>query len=324
MTVTIRCILAGCLATVALAFWGSASAADSYPSRTIHVVVPWKAGGGTDAIGRAYAQALKEVSGQDVVVDNINGASGAVGTAKVAHAKPDGYTLILNGDADMNAGLAFRHEPYSLDDFIYVGGVYESPTWMLSNKESGYSSFADFEKAARAHPGQLTIGVGGATGAHMLMAAAIRGFAGLDVRIIPYSGGADLKKALLGNQVDAGVIHAPVLLSEVKTGLIKVLATGAPLSRVEYPPIRDVLTLRQLKIPVSFGIARVVMVPKGTPKEVVEKLGELSKKAVESKSYQVFGAKFGFVPEWIPGSEETADIHEQLKTFQEIKAKYIQ
>lgn len=324
MTFRIRCVLAGCLATVALALAGSVSAADNYPSRTIHIVVPWKAGGGTDAIGRAYAQALKEVSGQDVVIDNINGASGAVGTAKVAHATPDGYTLILNGNADMNAGMAFRHEPYSLDDFVYIGGVYSSPTWLLSHKDRGYASFADFAKAARAHPGQVTIGVGGANGALMLMAAAIRGITGLDVRIIPYSGGADLKKALLGNQVDAGVIHAPVLLSEVKTGLIKVLATGAPLTRVEYPPIRSVSTLRQLNIPTSFSNVRVVMAPKGTPKEIIEKLGELSKKAVETKGYQAFGEKFGFAPEWTPEVEETADMHEQLKTFQEIKAKYIQ
>lgn len=323
MNTTTRRVLSVCLAAAGLVFGVTASAGEGYPSRTIHLVVPWKAGGGTDAIGRAYAQGLKEVSGAEVVVDDINGASGAVGTAKVAHAKPDGYTLLLNGDADMNAGLTFRHEPYSLNDFVYIGAVYQSPTWMLANKARGYESFADFEKAARAHPGQVTIGVGGATGAHMLMAAAIRGITGLDVRIIPYSGGADLKKALLGNQVDAGVIHAPVLLPEVRSGLIKVLATGASLARVDYPPIRDVPTLRQLKIPVSFAIARVVMVPKGTPKAVVEKLRRLSKKAVATKSYQAFGQKFGFAPEWIPGAQETADIHEQLKTFETIKAKYV-
>lgn len=109
------------------------------------------------------------------------------------------------------------------------------------------------------------------------------------MRIIPYSGGADLKKALLGNQVDAGVIHAPVLFQEVKTGLIKVLATGASLRCVGYPPIRETPTLRQLKIPASFGIARVVVVPKGTPKEIAEKLSALSKKVVEARSYQAFG-----------------------------------
>lgn len=298
-------------------------AADPYPSETIHVVVPWKAGGGTDAIGRAYAQALHEVSGRDVVVDNIDGASGSAGTAKVAHAKPDGYTILLNGDAEMTAGLTFRKEPFALGDFKYVGGVFDSPTWMLSNAKRGYKTFADFLKAAKANPGKLTVGVGGATGAHMLMGAAIRGMSGLDFRIIPYSGGADVKKAVLGNQVDAIVIHSPVLLGEVKAGAIDVLATGKPLTLVQYAPIRTAPTLRSLGIPASVGVTRVALVPKGTPDAIVEKLAELSKKAVETKSYREFGEKFGFEPEWTPGTKVETDMREQLKTFQDIRAKYI-
>lgn len=323
MNTAVRSLFIGGLAALLLGVGSAANAADSYPSRTIHIVVPWKAGGGTDAIGRAFAQALKQVSGQDVVVDDISGASGAIGTVKVVHAKPDGYTLLLNGDADMNSGLTFRHEPYNLSNFIYVGGVYDSPTWMLANKARGYKNFADFAKAAKAHPGQITVGVGGATGAHMLMAAAIRGATGLKYRIIPYSGGAALKKALLGNQVDAGVIHAPVLLPEIKSGLIRVLATGRPLSRIEYPPIRNTKTLHQLNIPVSFGIVRVLMAPKGTPKAVVAKLASLAKKAVATSGYHAFGRKFGVAVSWISGAQETKDIHDQLKTFKDIKAKYI-
>lgn len=324
MTATFRGVLACCVTVVGVAFSGGAAVAGTYPDRTIHIVVPWKAGGGTDAIGRAFAQALKEVSGHEVIVDDISGASGAIGTVKVAHARPDGYTLLLNGNADMNAGLTFRQEPYGLKNFIYIGGVYDSPTWMLANKKRGYESFADFAKAAREHPGQLTVGVGGATGAHMLMAAAIRGISGLKFRIIPYSGGADLKKALIGNQVDAGVIHAPVLLPEVESGLIKVLATGRPLTRVEYAPIRKIPTLRHLHIPVSFGITRVLMAPKGTPKAIIAKLEKLSKEAVQTKSYREFGKKFGFAPIWIPGPQETANVYAQLRAFKEIRAKYIQ
>ncbi len=319
----IRTVLAASLCTAALAFAGSAAAADAYPSHTIHVVVPWKAGGGTDAIGRAYAQALHEVSGQDVVVDNVDGASGTAGTVKVAHARPDGYTILLNGNTEMTAGLTFRKEPYTLDDFEYVGGVFDSPTWMVANAKRGYKSFADFAKAVKAHPGQLTVGVGGATGAHMLMAAAIRGMSGLDFRIIPYSGGADVKKAALGNQIDAIVIHAPILLAEVKAGAIDVLATGEPLTGVMYPPIRNTPTLRSLGIPATVGVTRVVLVPKGTPKAVVDKLAQLSKQAVATKGYHAFGEKFGFEPDWTPGGKVEADMRDQLKTFRDIRTKYI-
>ena len=323
MNTSCRLALATSLLAVAFATTGAAHAADPYPSETIHVVVPWKAGGGTDAIGRAYAQALHEVSGQNVVVDNVDGASGSVGTAKAAHARPDGYTILLNGNTEMTAGLTFRKEPFSLDDFQYVGGVFDSPTWMLSNAKRGYKSFADFAKAAKANPGQVTVGVGGATGAHMLMAAAIRGMSGLDFKLIPYSGGADVKKALLGNQVDAIVIHSPVLLSEVKAGAVDVLATGQPLTEIQYAPIRKTPTLRSLDIPASVGVTRVVFVPKGTPQAVVEKLAELSKKAVQTKGYKSFGEKFGFEPEWSAGTKVESDMREQLKTFQDIRNKYI-
>lgn len=128
---------------------------------------------------------------------------------------------------------------------------------------------------------------------------------------------------MLGNQVDAGVIHAPVLLPEIKSGLIRVLATGRSLTRIEYPPVRDTKTLRQLNIPVSFGIVRVLMAPKGTPKAVVAKLASLAKKAVATSSYHAFGRKFGVASSWVSGAQETKDIHEQLKTFKTIKAKYI-
>jgi tripartite-type tricarboxylate transporter receptor subunit TctC len=318
-----RTILGAGLCTAALAFTAVARADDVYPNRTIHVLVPWKAGGGTDAIGRAYAQALHEVSGQDVVVDNVNGASGTTGTVKVAHAKPDGYTILLNGNTEMTAGLAFRREPFSLDDFEYVGGVFDSPTWMVANHKRGYKSFADFAKAAKAHPGDVTVGVGGATGAHMLMAAAIRGMSGLDFRLIPYSGGADVKKALLGNQVDAIVVHSPILLNEVKAGAVDVLATGQPLSNLMYAPARDTPTLKSLGIPASVGVTRVVLVPKGTSKAVVDKLAQLSKKAVAQASYQAFGKKFGFEPQWTPGPKVEADTRSQLEAFQAIRVKYI-
>ncbi len=318
----IRTLLGAGLCAAALGFAASAPAAD-YPCSTIHVLVPWKAGGGTDAIGRAYAQALHEVSGKDVVVDNVNGAAGTTGTVKVAHARPDGCTLLLNGNSEMTAGLTFRKEPYTLDDFEYVGGVFDSPTWMVANDQRGYKSFADFARAAKAKPGEVTVGVGGATGAHMLMAAAIRGMTGLDFRLIPYSGGADVKKALLGNQVDAIVVHSPILLPEVKAGAVDVLATGEPLTDINYPPIRGTPTLESLDIPASVGVTRVVLVPKGTPRARVDQLEAWSKQAVATKGYQAFGSKFGFTPKWTPGDAVEKDTRRQLTAFQAIRAKYI-
>jgi len=295
---------------------GSAIAAE-YPSKTIHVVVPWKAGGGTDSIGRGFAAAMKTVIDQSVVVDNISGAGGMTGSIKVAQGKADGYTLLMNGTTDITAALTFKNVPLSLDDYAYIGGFFTSPTWVLSHKDRGYKDLADFLDKAKANPGSLTLGTAGPTGAQMLMAAAIKGVTGADFRIIPYSGGKDLKKALLGNQVDAGIIHAPVLLAEVKAGLIKVLGTGMALEKITYPPVRNAPTLKGIGIPVEIGITRGIYVPAATPKEIVAKLSEIVEKAARSDSFKQFGEKFGFAPVWIPG------IRAELILFKEIKAKYI-
>ena len=304
-----------------LAPW-STQAAD-YPKKTIHLIVPWKAGGGTDSIGRGIAEAIKTVIDKSVVVDNISGAGGVTGSLKVARGKADGYTLLMNGTTDLTAALTFKDLPLSLDDFAYIGGFFQSPTWVLSHKDRGYKNLADFLAKVKANPDKLTLGTAGPAGAQMLMASAIKGYTGADFRIIPYSGGKDLKKALIGNQVDVGIIHAPVLLSAVKAGLIKVLGTGMPLDRITYAPVRNTQTLKDIGIPIEIGITRGIYVPKATPKKIIRKLSEIIEKAAKSESFNKFGERFGFLPIWVPGPDFEKQIHEELKLFKSIKAKYI-
>jgi tripartite-type tricarboxylate transporter receptor subunit TctC len=253
-------ILMGIFLTAVLMMSGQVKAAE-YPEDTIHLVVPWKAGGGTDSIGRGIAEAIKE-QGVNVVVDNISGAAGITGSIKVARSKPDGYTILMNGDTDILAALTFTEVPLSLDDFQYIGGFFSSPTWILSHKDSGITSMEQFLEEAKNNPGKMTLGSATPSGAQMIMASGIKGHTGIDFRIIPYQGGADLKKALLGNQVDAGIIHAPVLLTEAKAGVINVIGTGQSLEKITYEPLRSVATLNDIGIPISIGITRGIYVPK--------------------------------------------------------------
>ena len=157
----------------------------------------------------------------------------------------------------------------------------------------------------------------------MIMAAAIRGASELDFRIIPYQGGADLTRALLGNQVNAGIIHAPVMLPEVEAELINVIGTGGSLTNITYEPVRDVPTMEDIGIPVAMGITRGVFVPKATPQEVVDALVDLIKTAAESESFQEFGDTFGFAPTWIPGPEFERTMRQGIELFQATKRSYI-
>jgi tripartite-type tricarboxylate transporter receptor subunit TctC len=293
-----------------------------YPTDTIHMVVPWSAGGGTDSVGRALAEAMKE-TGAFIVVDNISGAAGVTGCIKVAQSKPDGYTILMNGDTDIIAALTFADVPLSLDDFKYIGGFYDTPTWILSHKDSGITTFEQFLEEAKKNPGQLTLGSATPAGAQMIMASAIKGNTGLDFRIIPYQSGADLKKALLGNQINAGIIHAPVMLAEVESGLINVIGSGNSLKRISYKAIRGTQTLKDIGINVTMGITRGIFVPKDTPDEIVIALTAIVKEAAESENFAKFGSDFGFDPTWISGAEFEANMREFLDVFQDVKVKYI-
>ena len=296
----------------------------TYPAKEIHMVIPWAAGGGTDSIGRALAAAMEE-QGITVVVDNIQGAAGITGSIKVATAKPDGYTILMNGDTDFLSALVFTDVavPLTLDDFVYVGGFYETPTWILSHADSGITSMEQFLAKAKANPGKVALGSGTPAGGQMVMAAAIKGQTGLDMLVIPYQSGNDMKKALLGNQVDAGIIHSPVLLPEVEAGLINVIGTGDSLKNITYAPVRNTKTLKEIGVDLSMGITRGVYVPKDTPKEIVDALTAIVEKAAYSDLFKKFGDSFGFAPTWIPGPTFEKNHREGLGLFVEVKEKYI-
>lgn len=301
-------------------FVGSFGAsAATYPSKPIHIVVPWDAGGGTDVVARALAEAMKQFTDAPIVVDNISGAGGSTGNKKVADASPDGYTILFNGDTDILGAITVMQSGYNLDSFRYIGGVFYSPTWILTNKDSGIKSFDDFLAQAKANPNKLILGSTTPSGAQMVMCAAIQEATGVPFRIIPYQGGKDMTKALLGNQVHAGVIHAPVMLPEVKAGMINVIGTGGSLKNCTYEPVRDMKTLPESGIPVSMGIYRGVMVPKNTPDDVAALLADIVKKAALSKEFHEFGERFGFLPQWCDGASYEKNIKAQLVEFEHMQ-----
>ncbi|MEO4043648.1 tripartite tricarboxylate transporter substrate binding protein [Hoeflea sp. CAU 1731] len=285
----------------ALVLSASAAAKAEYPDDTIRIIVPWRAGGGTDSIARALAGPMEDVAGQPVLVENITGGAGNAGMLAVKDAVADGYTMLLNGSSDINAPIAFRDVPFSLDDYVCVGGVYDTPTWIISNSDKGYGDFADFVEAAQAAPGELSLGVTAlASPDHVLAELLVEKYE-IDVRIIPFNGGAPLKKAILANQVDAGVLIAPVMLSEVQEGLARVLVAGGSLGQISDSSLHNVATLQDHGVDATIGMVRGVFLPSNTPEEVRQKAIEIVGSAAASEAFAKFGTTFGFAPVWIPG-----------------------
>jgi tripartite-type tricarboxylate transporter receptor subunit TctC len=298
-------------------------AAAEFPEQTIRMIIPWKPGGGTDAIGRGLQPAFEEAAGQSLIIDNISGAGTVSGTLQMLKAKPDGYTILMNGSTDVAAPLTFKDDlPYTLDDMRFVGGFFFSPTWVISHADRGYSDLNDFLEAAQ-QSGGVTLGVAGSAGAQMIMAASIKGVTGYDITLVPYSGGADLKKAILGNQVDAGVIHAPVMLGDAKGGIINVLGAGGSLDALTWEEARGKPTLQDVGIDVEVGVTRGVFAPKDTPDEVIARLEQILEQAAKSDHFAEFGQGFGFAPTWIPAADFEAQVKGELEAFNQIKADHI-
>lgn len=304
------------LLVLSLLSMGIAPAFAAYPDKPIHIVVPWAAGGGTDTIARSLVEAMKKFTDVPIVIDNIKGAGGSTGNQKVADASADGYTILFNGDTDLLASLTFMKTNYNLESFKYVGSAFYSPTWILSHADSGIKTFAEFLEKAKANPNQLVLGSTTPAGAQMVMCALLQKETGAPFRIIPSQGGKFMKKALLGNQVNAGIIHAPVLLPEIKAGIINVLAVGGSLKGSSYEPLRSMKTLEEQDIPVSMGIRRGLMVPAGTPDEIVATLSDILEKAVTSDEFKAFGERFGFEPEWQDGNSYEQGFHTQQLAFE--------
>lgn len=314
-------ILAGSI--IAPAIIASSVVAESYPSDTVHIVLPWRAGGGTDTIARGFAAALESQIDQAVVVDNLTGGVGDRAHNHIINSEPNGLQLLFNGSSDMNAVTMFRGTDYDYRNFDCVGGLYNTPTWILAHKDRGLNSIADLLAAAVSDPENTTIGVSSLGSPHFVLAKALLGNNGVNARIIALDGGGPLKKAILANQVTAGVIHSPVLLDAVKSGDVIVLGAGGSLENINYGPVRGTETISNYNVDVEIGVIRGLYVPKGTPEDIRAAAEEMAKKAAESEAFKEFGLGFGFAPVWIDGASFCEIMETENAAYKDIKAKYI-
>ena len=296
----------------------------AYPEKPIRIIVPYKAGGGTDSIARGFVSAFSKAAGVDVVITNVNGGAGSKGIIQVMKAKPDGYNLILTGSTDIIGLSTFRKMPFkSIGSLTPVGGIYTTPTYVLAHKDRGYKTLEEVIEKSKANPGKLIAGIGGKFGAHDVLANAVNGYKNAGFRIVAFDGGAMLKKATIANEVDICIIHSPVLLNEVKAGLLNVIGTGGSLAKITYPPIQKTKTLRDMGIPADVGVTRGVWAPKGTPKDVIAKLEKFIEVATNSEEFKKFGNNFGFAPKYYTSSQFLDLLKLEQGVYTDIKGKFM-
>jgi tripartite-type tricarboxylate transporter receptor subunit TctC len=244
------------------------SLAQSYPAKAIRVIVPSAAGGGADIVARAIGQKLTEAWGQQVVVDN---RVGVVGAEIAAHAVPDGYTVMLTTSALAVRESVYRELPYkTLRDFLPVTQVVAQSNVLVVHPNIPARSVQEFVAYAKSRPGQLNYGSSGIGTSNHLAGELFRMLAGIDVVHVTYKGVPQATTDLLGGSLHFQFGSPVSTLPHVKSGRLRLLAvTTARRS----PALPDVPTIAESGVPgYEFTGWMGVLVPAGTPKDIVRKL----------------------------------------------------
>jgi tripartite-type tricarboxylate transporter receptor subunit TctC len=244
----------------------SAAAQAAYPERPIRMIVPWAAGGDTDNIFRPFAPLLQKHVGQTVVIANVGGASGTRGAKEAKDAPPDGYTLYAVHEyihSTYYAGVA----DVQYADFEPVCLISSTPSVLTASPKTPWKTWQDLAKDAKARPGQISVGATLASTSHFFPAL-IEKATGLKFKYVSYEGLAPRMNAILGGHIDLTDSNL-TQKGKVEAGQLKFLAIA---TEKRHPEMPNVPTLKELGVNVVFDVNRGIMVPKGSPAEVIGKL----------------------------------------------------
>ena len=256
--------------------WGPASpaAAQTYPTRTITLIVPYPPGGGVDSMARIVGEKLSAALGQQVVVDNRGGGGGNIGTRAAAKSAPDGYTLLLGhtGTISINPSLYANAGYDPRKDFAPIGLMASMPVALLAHPSFQGKTVADVIAFARKDPGKLDIGTSAiGTGGYM-SAESFKSSAGLNVAIIPYKGTAPLMNDLLGGHVPVAFGVLPPALGNLSAGNLRAIAVLSP---KRFSLLPDVPTAAESGLPGFESVLHYgLLAPAGTPKPIVDRLNK--------------------------------------------------
>lgn len=271
-------------AIAALALAGSALA---WPDKPVTMVVPFAAGGPTDKVARDLAVALqKNLNNQSIVVENVGGAGGTLGAARVAKAAPDGYTFLLHHIGIATSPALYRSLPYkTLEDFEYIGMINEVPMTVVGRSTLPANNYAELVKWLEANKGKINLANAGLGAASHLCGLLFQQALKIDMTTIPYKGTAPAMTDLLGGQVDLMCDQTTNTTTQIEAGKIKAFAvtTSKPLTTPALAklPTLDSQGLKGFNVSVWHGL----YAPKGTPKAVLDQMNAALKKSLQDPAF---------------------------------------
>jgi tripartite-type tricarboxylate transporter receptor subunit TctC len=267
------------------AFSQAATAQERYPSKPIKLIVPFSAGGGTDALGRALASKMSERLGQPVVVENVTGASTMIGASRVAKAAPDGYTLLMTTTTTFSTNPhTFKEKTFSIDDFIGISLVSRNPLVLAAPASAPYNTPAELVAYAKASPDALSYGTQGRGGTAHFVGEMIASALGIKMVDVPYPGSAPGLAHLAGGQIPLLVDGTVASLPLVRGGKIKLIAVTSSRRIKAAPSVPTFVESGYPEMVADFKTA--VLAPAKTPGAVVAQLNSVLREILSEKELE--------------------------------------
>jgi tripartite-type tricarboxylate transporter receptor subunit TctC len=297
----------GATALAAASLMSVAAGAQTYPDRTITMVVPFAAGGPTDTVARLVAEAMSKDLGQQVIIENVGGAGGTLGAGRVANAEADGYTVLLHHIGMATSATLYRKLPYdTLNAFEYVGLVTEVPMTIVARKDLEPTDLQGLIEYAKANKDTVTVANAGIGAASHLCGMLFMSAIETPLVTVPYKGTGPAMTDLLGGQVDIMCDQTTNTTKQIQGGTIKAYAVTSP-ERLDV--LKDVPTAAEGGLSdFQVGIWHGIYAPKGTPAEAVTRLSDSLKLALVDPNVAARFAELGTEP-----SPETDATPEALK-----------
>ncbi|KQV81578.1 tripartite tricarboxylate transporter substrate binding protein BugD [Rhizobium sp. Root1220] len=289
--------------TIASACLFSATAgAQTYPDRTITMVIPFSAGGPTDTVARLVAESMSKDLGQQIVVENVGGAGGTLGAGRVAQAHPDGYSILLHHIGMATSASLYRKLAYdTLNDFEYVGLVTDVPMTIVARKDLEPTDLKGLVDYIKANKDTVTVANAGIGAASHLCGMMLMSAIDTQLTTVPYKGTGPAMTDLLGGQVDIMCDQTTNTTKQIQAGTIKAYATTSP-ERLKVLP--EVPTAAEAGLDgFQVGIWHAIYAPKGTPAAVTERLSKSLQVALKDPNVVARFAELGTVPS--PDSDAT-------------------
>ena len=291
--------------------------AQSYPTRAIRLVVPFAAGGSTDLIARIAAQQLGKELGQPVVVENVGGAAGALGTMQVMNARPDGYTLLIATVSTMIVYPAAHPKPqYALENFVPITNIASMPNVMSVNPKFPANNLTEFIAVLKANPDKYSFASSGVGSINHMLGESFQAYSGTKIVHVPYKGSGPAMQDVMGGQVDILFDQFPSSKNFIDTGKLKAIGAMSPQKIPGYP---NVMTMEDAGMKGFTDEAWYgLLAPSKVPPEVIAKLTDAMKKTMANPELRQKLEQIGARPVGSAPAEFTAQVKSEIERMKQV------